>query len=382
VIGFLSFSNNLVAGDTNTFNQDAFVRDTALGTTQLMTADSNGTPSGGNPLQLSLSGDGRFVAMAVSGGVLVPGTTGTQIYVKDRMTGAVELISKDTNGVSGNDVSFNPSITPDGRYVTFESTATNLVPNDTNALQDVFIHDRQTGITELVSVNSSGNQTRFYLAQNSSPSADGRYVAFESGAPNLLPATLSYNHAINVFVRDRMMGTTSVVSVTSTGGLANFDSTHPMISANGNAVAFMSIATNLVSSDTNPQPDIFVHDLTTGATELISIAQSGHSGAFPSVYPSISGDGTRVAFMSQANDLVPGDTNMAQDIFVRDRAMSLTFRVSVGPMGVQSNADSGHSAISADGDSVAFESVASNLVAADSNGWQDIFVAPVPNSCP
>ena len=164
-------------------------------------------------------------------------------------------------------------------------------------------------------------------APNSAISGDGRFVAFVSAATNLV--TGDNNNAADIFVRDRQAGTTTRVSVTSTGGQANGASSDPAISADGRYVAFVSRATNLVAGDTNGVRDVFVHDRQTGATTRISVNSSENQGNAESLAPSLSADGRYVAFASSASNLVTGDTNSTSDVFVRDRQAGTTTRVSV-----------------------------------------------------
>src|SRR5439155_1129649 len=234
----------------------------------------------------------------------------------------------------------------------------NLVTGDTNAVSDAFVYDRVTGTTERVSVSSAGaeaNGTSFAPAI----SADGRFVAFPSEATNLVPGDT--NGATDVLVRDRRTGTTERVSVSSAGAEANGTSFTPAISADGRLVAFASEADDLVIGDTNQAFDVFVHDGMTGTTERVSVDSTGAQANAASIEhfcPALSADGRFVAFESDATNLVPVDTNAATDVFVRDRLTATTDRVSVDSTGAQANDRSDFPAISADGSVVAFVSTA------------------------
>jgi Tol biopolymer transport system component len=162
-----------------------------------------------------------------------------------------------SNGAQGNDDSHFAAISADGRYVAFHSDASNLVAGDTNNARDIFVRDRQMGTTERVSVHSNGAQGNDW-SFDPAISDDGRYVAFESRASNLAPGYT--NGTVDIFVRDRLMGTTERVSVDSNGTQANYDSYSPDISGDGRYVAFQSLASNLVSGDTNGVSDVFVRD--------------------------------------------------------------------------------------------------------------------------
>ena len=264
------------------------------------------------------------------------------------------------------------SVSADGRWIAFFSLATNLVPGDTNGMGDVFVQDRLTGTIERVSVGPRGVQADDFSI-GPSISADGRYVAFYSGATNLVAGDT--NGCYDVFVRDRVAGTTVRASVDSSGAQAEASSDEPSISADGRFVAFRSFSRYLVPVDDNFVPDVFVRDLVAGTTERVSVGPGGLQANDQSNFPSISADGRFVAFLSYASNLVAGDTNGTGDVFVRDRQSGTTERVSVRTStGAQANAYSGMCSISGDGRLVAFESAASNLVVGDSNTTDDVFV--------
>jgi hypothetical protein len=216
-------------------------------------------------------------------------------------------------GVEGNDESYTPSISADGRYVAFHSDASNLVSGDTNNYEDVFVHDRQTGETTRVSVDSTGVQGN-YGGEYPSISADGRYVVFRSYATNLVPGDT--NGRCDIFDHDRQTGQTTRVSVDSAGVQGNYGSYYSSISADGRYVAFISDASNLVPGDTNDWSDVFVHDRQTGETTRVSVSSAGVEGNYDCYSPSISADGRFVAFITSASNLVPGDTSGSQDVFV------------------------------------------------------------------
>jgi Tol biopolymer transport system component len=320
-----------------------------------------------------ISADGRFVAFESNANNLVAGDTTprTDIFVRDLVTGATERVSVSSAGVGGNRDSVRPSISADGRFVAFESPSDNLVPGDTNQLQDVFVHDRLTGLTEHASVNSSGVGGNLEGC-NASISADGRYVAFHGHSDNLVPGDT--NGQRDAFVHDRLTGLTERVSVSSLGVEGNHSSGDASISADGRYVAFQSTANNLVPGDTNLQRDIFVHDRQTGVTERVSVSSLGGEGNDWSYEPSISADGRFVSFESLADNLVPADTNAHGDVFVHDNLTGVTERVSVDSFCVEGNYPSTFASLSEDGRYVAFTSWASNLVSGDTNAQSDIFV--------
>ena len=338
-----------------------------------VSVDSTGAEGDFGSFNPSASSDGRYVAFDSDATNLVAGDTNGRldVFVHDRQTGATARVSVDSNGVRGDNDSFVPSISSDGRYVAFGSRATSLVSGDTNAMRDIFVHDRQAGSTTRVSVDSSGAQgdNGSFLA---SISSDGRYVAFQSDATNLVAGDT--NTQTDIFVRDRQTGATTRVSVDSNGTQGNVSSIAPSISADGWYVAFESAANNLVTGDTNSLSDIFVHDRQTGSTTRVSVDSSGAQGITGSEAPSISADGRYVAFYSTATNLVSGDTNITWDVFVHDRQTGTTTRVSVDSTGAESDGWSGDPSISADGRYVAFGSEATNLVAGDTNALADIFI--------
>ncbi|MCY2987716.1 MAG: Ig-like domain-containing protein, partial [Planctomycetota bacterium] len=374
---FQSDASNLVRGDTND-SSDIFVRDTLDASTQAVSVGEPLLPfqsrytSADTP---SISADGRYVAFMSDASNLVSGdTNGTSdVFVRDTLSNTTSRISLDTAGNQANSGSYAPSISADGRYVAFQSTASNLASGDTNDWDDIFVRDRQSNTTSRISVDPAGNQANSG-SYTPSISADGRYVAFESTASNLVSGNT--NGTYDIFVRDTLSNTTSRVSLDTVGTQANSDSAMPSISADGRYVAFVSSASNLMSGDTSGQ-DIFVRDLIGASTQPVSV---GHpllqcqSGNNTSSLPSISADGRYVAFQSNASDLVSGDTNGVSDIFVRDTLSNTTSRVSLDTAGTQANSDSDWPSISADGRYVAFSSDASNLVSGDTNGTPDIFV--------
>src|SRR5262245_1223346 len=334
---------------------------------------SSGAEGNGLSWSPKITPDGRFVAFGSDASNLVPGDTNGLLdaFVHDRVSGTTELVSVASDGTQSNDRAFPQSISDDGGFVVLVSRASNLVPGDTNSSDDVFVHDRVTGLTERVSLASSGAQGNYH-SYHGSISADGRYVAFESGASNLVPGDT--NTSDDIFVHDRASGTTTRVSVSSAGVEGDGTSQAERISADGRYVFFQSSATNLVPNDTNASVDVFVHDTKTGITERVSVDSFGGQANSHCYYPSISANGRHVGFASYASNLVPGDTNDESDVFVHDLATGLTTRASVGTTGVEGNGEAEYFSLSPHGRSVAFGSSSSNLVPGDTNGRGDIFV--------
>lgn len=340
---------------------------------EIVSVSSDEVPGNSASYPDAITPDGRFVLFHSFGSNLVAGdTNGTiDVFVRDRQAGTTERVSVDSSGVEGDDASYGTAISDDGRYVVFDSQATNLVPADTNDESDVFVHDRQTAETTRVSVSSGGVQGDDQ-SWRATISADGRYVAFESWATNLVDddsTTLA-----DVFVHDRQTKETDLVSVDNSGNQGNQSSQSPKISADGGSVAFHSSADDLVVNDDNDSVDVFLRDLAAGQTTRVSVTSGGTEGDDSSFVDSISRDGRFVLLTSEATNLVADDSNGARDVFIHDTSSGETTRVSVGTGGIQGNLGAAAGVASADGSLVAFSSSAENLVAGDTNGYDDIFV--------
>ncbi|MFN0007343.1 MAG: TolB family protein [Planctomycetota bacterium] len=371
---FESSATNLVPGDTNGV-VDVFVRDRLTATTARVSVDSSGAQGDGESLGPTISADGRYVAFYSAATNLVLSDTNavTDVFVHDRQTGVTELASVDSAGNQGDGVCYYPTLSADGRYVAFRSAATNLVPSDTNGSYDIFVRDRQSATTERVSVDSASAQSDGDSGLHPVISSDGRFVVFYSGGTNLVPGDT--NGFFDVFLRDRVSATTVRASLGSGGAEANANCSLASVSADGRYVAFQSSATNLVAGDTNAAIDVFVRDLLAGTTVRASVSSAGVQGNADSIYPSIASSGRILSFFGPATNLVPGDTNGRRDVFVRDLQASTTERVSVDTFGAQCDADTDYYPfLSADARYVVFPSLASNLAAGDTNGAVDVFL--------
>jgi hypothetical protein len=381
-IAFASYASNLVVGDTNGI-WDVFVRDRSTGVTERVSVDSSGVEGTYYSWQPSISSDGRFVAFSSGASNLVAGDTNNafDVFVHDRSTGGTDRISLDSSGNEANGSSQWPSISSDGRFVAFSSDASNLVAGDSNGKRDVFVRDLQTGTTERVSVDSSTAQGDGDSGYGGfAISGNGLVVAFASDASNLVAG--DSNGKRDVFVHDRVSGATERMSVDSAGTQSDASSGGASLSADGSIVAFDSDATNLVGNDTNGKRDVFVRDRPSGAVERVSVDSFGAQGisspypwdeSIGSYAPTISTDGNSVAFMSDAGNLVLND-NWVPDVFAHDRDTGYTEKVSVDSAGVSGTQSSRWGSISGDGNVVAFASLAPNLVAGDTNGAFDVFV--------
>jgi hypothetical protein len=348
-----------------------------------VSVDSAGAEGNAESIQQpALSSDGRYVAFwSVSSNLVTADTNdASDVFVHDRVTGVTTRVSVDSAGVQANNWSYDPAISADGRYVAFQSLASNLVAADPGPLGDVFIHDRATGATTRLAIESIQGKTYEYAA-NPSFATGGRYVVFQAGI--VIPGSHSANGPNDVLVFDQETGTTTRVSVNTTGEAANDDSKQPVISADGRYVAFESLASDLISDDTNGLYDVFVYDRVAASTTRVNVSSTGAQATDAGPYDwsgqaLISADGRFVAFTSYADNLVPGDTNFQPDVFVKDVQTGAITRVNVDSAGCQTtpyyfNSSSGN-ALSSDGRYVAFASNSSNLATSDTNGTSDLFI--------
>ena len=329
-----------------------------------------------------VNSDGRYVVFHSEQGFVVPGDTNgfSDVFIRDREAGTLEILSTPSSGQSNGDSSF-ADISADGRYVVFHSDATNLTGGaDGNDSWDVFLHDRETGSTERISVGENGEEADG-SSFHASVSDDGRYVAFHSLATNLHPTDTDVD--ADIFVKDRTTGEVELISTDPNFGAVDGNSFVPDISGDGRFVAFESEATNLVGNDTNNKWDIFVFDRQGGTTERVSLSAELQNADNNSFLPKISTDGRYVAFESFAENLIFGDTNGVADVYLYDRDLIQTTRVSVPfDVGDDSNDRSLGVALSDDGTKIAFQSWASNLVPGDNNDVLDVFYFEVGDTAP
>ncbi len=379
-------ADNLVPDDTNN-EGDVFVKDVKTGAILRASTADNGTEGNGGSWNASLSADGRYVAFLSQADNLVPNDTnaaddpwtGSDVFVKDLETGMIVRANTAADGTEANaDSAFptGPAISDDGRYVAFHSRADNLVPNDTNGDYEVFVKDLDTGSIVRADTASNGTASNAFVWAPSI-SADGRTVAFSSGADNLVQDDT--NGLWDVFVKDLDLGkvvraSTAADGTQAQGSYGSMESTSSF-STNGRTVAFHSWADNLVPGDTNGEADVFVKDLDTGKIVRASTSADGTQGNDESRDPILSADGRYISFWSAADNLVPGDTNGARDIFVKNLATGEIVRASTSADGTEGNRSSWNEpSLSADGRSVAFSGGATNLVPDDTNGELDVFV--------
>jgi Tol biopolymer transport system component len=365
LVAFSSGSSNLVPGDTN-FTSDIFVHDFLTGTTERVSVASDGTQANARSREPTISACGRFVAFSSEASNLVQGDSLSvaHVFAHDRVLGTTDRISVGSDGTAANSHSGNAAISGDGRFVAFDSVATNLVPSPLSWVGHVYVHDRDTGVTERVSVASDGTEGD-RRSRNPTISTDGRFVAFTSDARNLVDDDA--NGRPDVFVHDRLSGVTERVTVLSGGAEAALGGVGGGISGDGRYVAFQSRSPDL-ALQTAAFQQVFVHDRETGTTAIVSETPNLTPATGDSYTAAISVDGRFIAFASEADDLVSSDTNQESDIFLRDTALRMSEIVSVATDGTESNGWSGNAAIGFDGRYVAFESFGTNLVAGDQGG--------------
>jgi subtilisin-like proprotein convertase family protein/Tol biopolymer transport system component len=367
--------------------------------TELASVASDGTQvdAPGVAFRPALSADGQIVAFETQAGNLLldpdKDTNGVRdVFVHDRVGRTTERVSVTSTGAEADDRSGAAALSADGRFVVFDSNAD--LAADPPRTQDVFIHDRLTGTTALLNNNrrepsisadasvvaSLGNTNDAFVWEAGRSRQVGRNVAHVSLSANGQVA--AFDAAGDVLVFDRPSGVTERVSTAPDGSPGNAASGFPASSGDGRFIAFHSIASNLVPGDTNGVGDVFVYDRVSRTTECVSLSSDGTFGNGFSQHPAISNDGRYVAFESLASNLVADDTNGAPDVFVHDRLTGITERVSRAPDGSEGNQSPGSFgfplALSADGLVLAFESDASNLVAGDSNAARDLFVTGPP----
>ena len=280
-------------------------------------------------------------------------------------------------GLQGTGDNYMGALSADGGVVAFTAEGPDLVAGDTNGQWDVLAHDQANGRTGLVSRSGSaqGNDSSFMSDEGvgQTVSANGRFVVFTSWASNLVPGHKT--PPANVYIRDRVLNRTRLMSISTAGAIGNGSSGMPVISADGRFVVFTSWASNLVPGDTNKMADVFIRDRAKRLTRRISLPATGQGYKMSGIGPSaISANGRFVAFASKAQNLVPNDTNQVIDIFVRDRATNRTTRVSVSSSHIQADADCGGPSISADGRYVTFSSASDYLAGPDINPQSAVFI--------
>jgi Tol biopolymer transport system component len=385
---FASDATDLIGPDLLPW-RDIFLRDRQLNLTERISISSAGVPANGNSGGFPtlgiprISEDGRYVVFASEATNLAPNDDNSvaDVFLRDRLANTTErVVDVPSNPIFSGPISIAPDVSDDGRFVAFSSYSPDLVPDDLNNTWDVFLKDRQSGALELISQATDGTHgeasSGYVGAGTPRISSDGRFVIFGSVARDLVEGeTESYD---DIFLRDRASGTTDIVSLSDDEQFGNDHSTYGDVSDDGRYVVFASIASNLVSGDTNGCSDIFLRDRQLGTTARITAPASPPC---DSRFPSISDDGAYIVFQSDAATLVPGDANATRDVFRYSTASSMTQRISV-PLAGEAHGVSERASINVDGAVVAFESAAADLVPNDGNGLADIFAWGKPLSLP
>ena len=382
-VAFCSFADNLVPNDTNKV-PDTFVYDTYLGVAERVSVTNSGAEVYGwtNCEGVDISGDGRYVAFG-SDTAELDDAAGQNVYndifLRDRQNGSLTQITHAYDGGPTNGASYDPNLSADGRHIIFRSYASNLVPNDTNGVADIFGYDVQTQTINLISVSttdSSVNGSTWFFIAGDNVSKDGRYFVFTSPATNLVEKN---TNGSNVYVHDRDADEDGVFDEPNPAetrnelisinlyGTPNTGGSRPSISQDGRYVVFSSDAADLVAGDNNGATDIFVRDRLTGTTEIASLSSTGAQFTMPSTKGSISDDG-RFVVMQSSYPASPYEI-----IYLRDRTTGVTTLLSVS-QGRPSSRSSYDPIISANGGAVVFESIASDLVPGDTNYFWDLFL--------
>ena len=377
----MSQATNLIFPDTNGSTDDVFVHDLQSGTTSVESVSSKGEQADG-PSQLPrISATGQFVTFQSAGHNLVPGVGGpVHVFIRDRFLNITELVSVSSRGQQGNSFSGVGDVTPDGRFVVFSSTATNLVdfpplvaPRGLSQHQ-AYMRDRLTGETLMIGLRSDGTPPQeFIFVGPSGISEDGRFVALLSDAIDLVPG---FTTALErVYVRDLDLGQTIHVSVPYSGTTPNAMSFAPALSGDGRVVAFTSDADNLVPDDTNNAKDVFVRDILLNQTIRVNVSSNdvqANNSSSNTVH--ISANGRFIGFSSDADNLVADDTNQKRDGFVHDRWTGTTELVTLNWQGEQLNANSGITGITDDGRVISFSTSANNVIAEPVNEFSATYV--------
>lgn len=369
---FLSTAENLVENDTNGL-QDVFLFERDSKRISRITVGYDGSEPNGPSSDARISSDGRFVALVSEASNLVPDDTNgtTDVFLYDVESGNIGLVSKAANGEQGDDRSLQPSISGNGRFVAFVSLADNLHEADDNGVSDVYVYDRDEERLELATVDDEGALANHH-SKHAAISDDGRYVAFQSMATNLVDA--DEDDMWDIYVRDRQEAVTELISRNLEGRAGSMESQRPSISADGRYIAFESWADDLVAGDQNYYSDVFVMDRHTGGMELASMGNDGEQAGDVNGGAVISADGRFVAFSSMAGNLVSNDQNQMFDVYLRDRHTHRTQLISINLDGQAGGGVSISPALTAAGTFIVFDSGAEDLVLNDTNQHIDVFV--------
>ncbi len=374
LVVFESDASDLVADDSNGL-RDIFVKDTVTGAIRRANLAQGGFQAlTGASFASVISADGRYVAFeSLATDLVLVGTNGLrQVFVKDLQTGAVTVVSSSRSGEDGNGVSSAPAISGDGRFVAFASLATNLGPRGFNGQRQVYVRDLHTGVLVLVSRNVAGEPAGVPSDARPAISGNGELVAFESLATDLLPG--GGNGLRQVYVRDLVLDTLRRVSSDSLGQeAAGGASSAPALSADGSAVAFESLALNLAPGGGNGFRQIYLKELDSNLTRVVSASVAGGLGDDLSQSPRLSADGRFVTYATLATNIDPAAGNGNRQILIRDMDSPVSLLASSAQAGVAGNDLSEFPVLSEDGNYVVYQSLASNLVDTDTNLFTEVF---------
>jgi Tol biopolymer transport system component len=380
VVVFFSYATNLDESDTDAF-ADVYVKDLVTGDLTLVSTSDQGVKGNGDSMSRgAISEDGTKVAFFSMATNLDPSDSDdlADVYVKDLVTGDLTLVSASDNGVKGNRTSFGPILSADGSRVGFYSWATNLDPLDPDPLTDIYVKDLATGDLALASTSDEGIKGNDDSYSRGAMSADGSVVAFWSHATNLDPA--DPDAVADIYVKNLITGDIALASTSSDGVKGNAASYGQRLSADGRVLAFHSDATNLDSADTDELDDVYVKDLVTGELTLASTTAEGVKGDGESEEPTLSADGSIVAFYSEAANLDSADTDELDDVYVKDLVTGELTLASTSDEGVKGDGGSAYPRLSADGSIVAFYSEAANLDPGDPDTIEDVYVKDLRGS--
>jgi Tol biopolymer transport system component len=372
LVAFSSFASNFTLGDFNGAS-DVFVRDYLAGVIDLVSQNNAGAIGNGDSEGAHVAANAPVVAFSSDATNLsfldVNGTT--DVYARDLAAPNTMLVSERA-GVVGNSASFHPAVSGNGRFVAFASLASNLAPADFNGVFDVFVKDLATGFIACLTYSPATGMTANEFSEYPSISASGRWIAFESAATDLVPGDT--NGFVDVFVADLTTGALQRISRDPLGMQADGDCMQPRITQDGRYVTYETNATNLVAGDVNGLRDIVLFDRTTLQTVLVSQSTLGDLSDSPSYIASVSDTGRWVSFHSDTATLVPADMNLIGDTFIRDTLQNVTFRASLC-LGLNESAGVSYEpAISGDGRTAAWASAAADQVPNDFNAVDDVFV--------
>ncbi|MBK8987631.1 MAG: PD40 domain-containing protein [Chloroflexi bacterium] len=378
VVAFESFNTNWAPDQTEVNFVDIFIHDRTTNLTVKMIGDDS-QPADQRSFDPMVSADGRYVSFNSYASNFVPGDTnrhpwvddGLDVFLYDRHTGQLSRVSLNRHGGQIDGNSVG-FISPDARYVIFSSNGDGIVDTNSDRLTAIYVRDLQTGVIERITKGPGGVYPDGVVVGAES-SYDGRFIVYASDATNLVPG--DSNDVRDIMLYDRVTKETRLISRPVGGGQSSGLSNPARISADGRYIVFRSFASNLVPNDSNGTADIFVYDRISESLEMVSVSSTGQQANAEGKDPAICGDGRYIVFTSEATNLVPIPHNGQRQVFLRDRLTQTTHLVTVGLGGEMGNGRAHRAVLSADCRSVGFATEASNIVPNDTNNARDLFVA-------